>query len=185
MAWEGQSGTAGGLETSSQSWSANFTVQEDSSDYGRASVSPTQLSAVAVTAPEYRGQQQGFSVFTQAVVSGAIAATPSGTVTISVPYTAELTFDGCCSNFESGVEILLSTSAGELNPAGVEKFNFSSGSSVLTLSDAGLVPGGTYYFDIDAFSGSFFTSTPEPATLLLLGTGLVALAGLSLLKRLA
>lgn len=124
-----------------------------------------------------------YSLFAQTERSGLIAST-NGTVQITIPYTFSMTAGNngdpaCCfASVEDQVWIDLFNASGTQSIKDVDisfedQFNGVGGysnSGMLTLDVTGLAPG-QYWFDIGAESEVMYA--PEPASLLLLGAGVL------------
>ena len=129
---------------------------------------------------------------------GTIVVGTNGDVNIEIPFSATIvpTVAGNCGpscNYFGQVEGAIFLSGPNLPPPGLAATLFKIGDfkesdgtmsigGILDLADTGLTPG-TYFFNVQAVSQ--VQVTPEPSTILLLGTGLFAVAGMALRKRFA
>jgi len=129
------------------------------------------------------------------VRDGTIVVGTNGVVNISIPFTATITPSGP-GNCGLCIDASVSGNLNLFAPNGVDFvggddffragiFGNSGGSSsisgALNFSDTGLAPG-TYHFEASLFNDVTFV--PEPNTYLLLGVGVLGLAGVSFRKRL-
>ena len=108
--------------------------------------------------------------------------TPWNGLQIVVPYTEGVVGQAASCTLDSSVQIFQNASCA-LDPAlGAFVLTFSSGiiapDSVFVIAEDG-VPAGEFPDSI----GTFSTVTPEPSSILLMGTGLICLGLLSLSKR--
>jgi hypothetical protein len=133
-----------------------------------------------------------YSVYAQVDRLGTILST-DGNIDISIPYTFSTSMSDCVcfTSTQVYLELYTYTSAQGYTPFGAvgavydDQFGAVSNYSaqgVLSLELSGLAPG-TYNFDAGAASSA--TNVPEPSTLLLLGTALLAIGGTSLRKQFA
>jgi PEP-CTERM motif-containing protein len=184
-------------DASAAGWtSVTCSVQAGPNDYARASANSELTAQVAV--------EQNHSTLAFVERGGTITVGPDGKVNIGIPFSATITpsvgSSPTAGNCGPGCSYLAqvegATSLFSMSPTSpfsdfttivdIGSFKESDGTvsigGTLDLADTGLTPG-TYGFDVQLVSDVAFV--PEPSTLLLLGSGLFGLAGISLRKRFA
>jgi hypothetical protein len=169
---------------------ASCSTQIGPNDFATASSNSELTTVAAVSA---LGNEFGAAT----IRAGTIVVGTNGTVSISIPFTATITPSGpgdcgpCIDAFIDGRLDLFAPN--NLDFVGGDDFflggvfgmsgdSASSSSGILNFSDAGLTPG-TYHFQVTLTDDVTFV--PEPSTYLLIGIGLLSLAGIPFRKRFA